>query len=130
MVLTPGIGNHWSGLHRAARGPSLSRVPLSVFAIDLLRRAVGAPIRFVGFLDHHSAELRQYLSAADVAVVPSRYEPFGYVALEALAMSLPVIASRTGGLAQTITDDVGLLIPPGNASALAFALGTAHDEPL
>jgi glycosyltransferase involved in cell wall biosynthesis len=102
----------------------------SVYAIDLLRRAVGAPIRFVGFLDHHSVELRQYLSAADVAVVPSRHEPFGYVALDALAMSLPVIASRTGGLAQTITDDVGLLVPPGNVSALALAMGTAHDEPL
>ena len=102
----------------------------SVYAIDLLRRAVGAPIRFVGFLDHHSTELRQYLSAADVAVVPSRCEPFGYVALEALAMSLPVIASRTGGLAHTINDDVGLLVPPGDATALASALSTAHDEPM
>jgi glycosyltransferase involved in cell wall biosynthesis len=116
------IGSH--GGHYSARERP------SVYAIDLLRRAVGAPIRFVGFLDHHSAELRQYLSAADVAVVPSRHEPFGYVALEALAMSLPVIASRTGGLAQTITDDVGLLVPPGDACALAFAMGTAHDEPM
>jgi glycosyltransferase involved in cell wall biosynthesis len=116
------IGSH-GGHYSARESPS-------VYAIDLLRRAVGAPIRFVGFLEHHSTELRQYLSAADVAVVPSRYEPFGYVALEALAMSLPVIASRTGGLAQTITDDVGLLVPPGDASALAFAMGTAHDEPL
>ena len=116
------IGSH--GGHYSARERP------SVYAIDLLRRAVGAPIRFVGFLHHHSTELRQYLAAADVAVVPSRHEPFGYVALEALAMSLPVIASRTGGLAQTITDDVGLLVAPGDASALAFAMGTAHDEPM
>lgn len=115
------IGSH-GGHYKARERPS-------VYAIDLVRRAVGAPIRFVGFLEHHSAELRQYLSAADVAVVPSRHEPFGYVALEALAMSVPVIASRTGGLAQTINDDVGVLVPPGNASALAVALAMAHDEP-
>jgi glycosyltransferase involved in cell wall biosynthesis len=41
-----------------------------------------------------------------------------------------VIASRTGGLAQTINDDVGALVPPGDASALAFAMGAAHDEPM
>jgi len=113
-----------AGGHYSARGRP------SAYAIDLFRRAEGAPIQFVGFLDHHSTELRQYLSAADVAVVPSRQEPFGYVALEALAMSLPVIASRTGGLAQTINEEVGMLVPPGDVSALARAIRTVHDEPM
>jgi len=51
------------------------------------------------------------------------------VALEAMAMSLPVIASRTGGLAQTITDDVGVLVEPGDVSALADAIRGAYDDP-
>ena len=118
IVIGP-AGGHYSARERP-----------SAHAIDLFRRAAGAPIRFVGFLDHHSTELRQYLSAADVAVIPSRQEPFGYVALEALAMSLPVIASRTGGLAQTINEEVGLLVPPGDAPALARAIRTVHDEPM
>jgi len=101
----------------------------SAYSIELIRRAVGSPTRFVGFLEHRSVQLRQYLSAADVAIVPSRHEPFGYIALEALAMSLPVIASRTGGLAQTVTGDVGLLVEPGDSAALANAICTAHDEP-
>jgi len=109
------------GHYKAAEQPS-------AYAVELLRLAVGTPTRFVGFLDHDSIQLRQYLSAADVAIVPSRHEPFGYAALEALAMSLPVIASRTGGLAQTVSEDVGLLVEPGDAAALASAICTAHDD--
>lgn len=101
----------------------------SEYAVELIRLAVGTPIRFVGFLEHDSIQLRQYLSAADVAIAPSRHEPFGYVALEALAMSLPVIASRTGGLAQTVSEDVGLLVEPGDAAALAAAICSLHDDP-
>ena len=101
----------------------------SAYSIELLRMTVGTPVRFVGFLEHNSQHLRRYLSAADVAIVPSRHEPFGYVALEALAMSLPVIASRTGGLAQTVTDDVGMLVEPGDVSALADAIRSVYDDP-
>jgi glycosyltransferase involved in cell wall biosynthesis len=106
-----------------------ARGPASPYAADVMRRAQGAPVQFVGFLANESSELRQYLSASDVAVVPSRHEPFGYVALEALAMSAPVIASRTGGLSQTITDEVGYLVPPDDVAALADAIRSAHDDP-
>jgi glycosyltransferase involved in cell wall biosynthesis len=102
----------------------------SAYAADVMRRAHGTPVQFVGFLSNRSEQLRQYLSACDVAVVPSRQEPFGYVALEALAMSLPVIASRSGGLAQTVTDDVGVLVPAGDAAALAAAIRRAYEDPL
>ena len=44
-------------------------------------------------------------------------------------MSLPVIASRTGGLAQTVTDDVGMLVEPGDVSALADAIRSVYDNP-
>lgn len=102
----------------------------SAYATDVMRRARGAPIQFVGFVSNQSEEHLQYLSACDVAVIPSRHEPFGYVALEALAMSVPIIASRTGGLAQTVTEDVGLLVPPGDGPALAAAIRTAYEDPM
>jgi glycosyltransferase involved in cell wall biosynthesis len=101
----------------------------SPYATDVMRCAQGVPVQFVGFLSNKSEQLRRYLSACDVAVVPSRHEPFGYVALEALAMSVPVIASRTGGLGQTVTDDVGLLVPPEDIPALAAAIRTVYENP-
>lgn len=61
---------------------------------------------------------------ADVVVVPSRLpEPFGCVAVEAMAFSRPVIASGHGGLVEIVQDgETGLLFPPGDAVALANAL--------
>jgi D-inositol-3-phosphate glycosyltransferase len=57
--------------------------------------------------------------------VPSRYESFGLVAVEALACGAPVVASRAGGLKFTIDEGVGgLLVPPQSAPALADALRT------
>ena len=58
-----------------------------------------------------------------------RVEPFGNVALEALAMSVPVIAARTGGLAEIVSEDVGVLVPPNDAEALAAAIRDAMAQP-
>ncbi|MCH7737362.1 MAG: glycosyltransferase [Chloroflexi bacterium] len=57
-------------------------------------------IDFVGQVDH--TELPLYYNAADVCVVPSYYESFGLVALEAMACGTPVVASRVGGLSTII----------------------------
>lgn len=67
-------------------------------------------IRFLGPMPHD--ELPWLYSAADVCVVPSYYESFGLVAVEAMACATPVVASRVGGLAETVVDGVtGYLIP-------------------
>lgn len=67
--------------------------------------------------------LPDYYAAATVCAVPSRYESFGLVAVEAMACGLPVVASRAGGLGFTVEEEVsGLLVPVGNATALANAL--------
>lgn len=67
--------------------------------------------------------LPDYYAAATVAAVPSRYESFGLVAVEAMACGLPVVASRAGGLKFTVDDGVsGLLVPPSNPRALADGL--------
>ena len=65
-----------------------------------------------------------WLRAADVVVVPSdRPEPFGLVAIEALARARPVLASAGGGLLDIVTPDVdGWLYPPGDVAALAAVL--------
>ena len=76
------------------------------------------------FIEHiPQQQLSAYYAAADVCVAPSSYEPFGIVAIEAMAAGTPVIASYVGKLQHTIVHgETGLLIPPGNPEALAYAL--------
>ena len=88
-----------------------------------IRRGVDAlglrdVVSFVGAQPQE--RLRDYYVAADVTVLPSYYESFGMVALEAMACGSPVIGSRVGGLATTVRDGVtGFLVPDGDAEALA-----------
>ncbi len=78
-------------------------------------------VQFVGAIQ--PAGLARYYSAADVTVIPSYYETFGLVALEALACASPVVASRTGGLACTVQDGKnGLLVNPGDVPGLVDAI--------
>lgn len=66
-------------------------------------------IHFIDAVAHD--ELPHYYNAADVCVVPSYYESFGLVAVEAMACGVPVIASRVGGLKDTVKDgQTGYLI--------------------
>ncbi|MEH2389879.1 MAG: glycosyltransferase family 1 protein [Nostoc sp.] len=67
--------------------------------------------------------LPTYYAAADVCVVPSHYEPFGLVAIEAMASSTPVVASDVGGLQFTVVDEeTGLLASPQDVDAFASAI--------
>ncbi|PMB49072.1 glycoside hydrolase [Fischerella thermalis CCMEE 5201] len=67
--------------------------------------------------------LPSYYAAADVCVVPSHYEPFGLVAIEAMASNTPVIASDVGGLQFTVvSEETGLLAPPQDEDAFAVAI--------
>jgi len=76
--------------------------------------------------------LPYYYSAAETVVVPSFYESFGMVALEAMACGTPVVASQVGGLAFLVQDGVtGYVVPDGDAEALSQRLLTLyHDSPL
>jgi glycosyltransferase involved in cell wall biosynthesis len=72
-----------------------------------------------------------WLEAADVVVVPSRDEPLGLAAVEALACGVPVVASAVGGLADVVVDGQnGLLVPPGDSAAIVAALDRLGDEGL
>jgi D-inositol-3-phosphate glycosyltransferase len=78
----------------------------------------------VTFLGSRSQDtLPYYYSAAEVVVVPSHYESFGLVALEAMACGVPVVASETGGLVYLVKDgETGFHVPAGDAAALAQRL--------
>jgi D-inositol-3-phosphate glycosyltransferase len=89
---------------------------------DVRRRAaalgLGDAVTFVGAQPQE--RLRDWYVAADVTVLPSYYESFGMVALEAMACGSPVVASRVGGLQSTVRDGLtGLLVPEGDPCALA-----------
>jgi D-inositol-3-phosphate glycosyltransferase len=80
--------------------------------------------RRVHFLGAQPQErLRLFYAAADATVMPSYYESFGMVALEAMACGSPVVASRVGGLTTTVQDGLtGHLVPDGDPAALAECL--------
>jgi D-inositol-3-phosphate glycosyltransferase len=80
--------------------------------LQRMARGLGVDHRLL-FLDAvPQKELPLYYSAADVCVVPSFYETFGLVALEALACGTPVIAAKVGGLQHTVSDGkTGYLVP-------------------
>lgn len=82
---------------------------------------VATQVVFTGFL---SSEQRNLLYRhADVAVFPSHYEPFGIVALEAMATRTPLIVGDVGGLSEIVTHGInGLKITPGNEEQLAKAI--------
>jgi len=63
-------------------------------------------------------------------VLPSRYEPFGIVALETAAAGAPLVASTAGGLGEVVVDgETGLSFAPGDVTALASAVGAVLDDP-
>jgi D-inositol-3-phosphate glycosyltransferase len=98
--------------------------------LDALRHELGIEDR-VSFLGAQPQELLpSYFAAADVVAVPSHYESFGMVALEALASGAAVVAANVGGLALTIEDGrSGLLFPPDDHAALAAQIEQLIERP-
>jgi len=84
-------------------------------------------VTFLGAKDQD--RLQYYYSAAEVVVMPSHYESFGMVALEAMACGTPVIASEVGGLAFLVQDgETGFHVEDQNAPALAGKLSLLLDD--
>lgn len=84
---------------------------------DAASLGISKNVVFTGYLDDYM--VRSLLKAADVVVVPSLYEPFGIVAIEAMAAKTPVVVSDIDGLSELISDGEGIKVPPNNSERLA-----------
>lgn len=104
------------------RGRDLSRlVVVSADPEAAAARSLGVEVHTD--LSPNSARLRDLYAGSDVFVMPSRSEPFGIAAVEALASGLPVVATAQGGLTDIVEDGVnGRLVRPGDGRDLACAL--------
>ncbi len=90
-----------------------------------LSEELAVPIRFVGGLDDVSSAL----DAASALVVPSRWEAWPYVALEAMQHGRAIVASNVDGLPEIVADGTtGILVPPDDPVALAHALDRLADD--
>ncbi|MGH7301971.1 MAG: glycosyltransferase family 4 protein [Candidatus Rokuibacteriota bacterium] len=97
-------------------------------AYQALAARLGIAERVVWLGARHDPE--RWYAAADIVVLPSRYEPFGNVHLEALAAGVPVVASARAGGAEVIADGInGAVVEPTDARAITSALERFRDRP-
>lgn len=86
-------------------------------------KGIGGLVTFIGQVSQE--KIKYYFNASNICVVPSYYEPFGIVPLEAMSCEVPVIASSVGGLQYSVKDEkTGLLTPPRASNILAEKLNT------
>ncbi|MBO0677327.1 glycosyltransferase family 4 protein [Mycolicibacterium sp. S2-37] len=92
------------------------------------RYKVRRAVTFAGHLGHD--DLVGALHRADAAVLPSHYEPFGIVALEAAATGTPLVTADVGGLGEAVIDgQTGLSFPARDVAEIAAAVRTVLDDP-
>lgn len=104
-------------LHYKVAGNGPEREKLRELAVAL---GLQEEIEFVGFV----SDVAAFLASIDLFVLPSLFEGLGVAALEAMAAGKPVIATEVGGLSELVEDRrTGLVVPPGDAHALARAIG-------
>jgi glycogen(starch) synthase len=85
-------------------------------------------VLMLGHLPDHT--LAAVLTAVRAVVLPSRYEPFGMVALETAAAGAPLVASTAGGLGEVVLDGItGVSFAPGDVPGIAAAVCTVLDDP-
>jgi glycosyltransferase involved in cell wall biosynthesis len=83
-------------------------------------------VTFTGWVN----EAHRLMPACEVVVMPSRWEGFGLVALEAMSAARPLIASRVSALPEIVADgQTGILVPPEDPSALADAIQSLLSDP-
>ncbi len=119
-VLHEQVPDHTHNLHLAIIGGDVQQQDTEMARLHDLREELGLR-DVVAFLGARSQDtLHYYYSAAETVIVPSHYESFGMVALEAMACGTPVVASEVGGLAYLVKDGVtGFHVPDGEPEELA-----------
>jgi len=136
--LVPEKGTHVLLEALALLPPSLAQVRLRIAGdgpdranLESLARnlGIGGRVEFLGHLSRE--EMERCLTGATVQVVPSIWaEPFGLVAIEAMARGTPVVVSGAGALRELVEEGrTGYLVPPGDARALAGRLAEVLAHP-
>jgi D-inositol-3-phosphate glycosyltransferase len=113
-----------------APGAGAEQVNSELARLERLRSELGIEdlVTFLGAKDQDT--LTYYYSAAETVVMPSHYESFGMVALEAMACGTPVVASKVGGLAFSVQDgQTGFLVPEREAEPLADKIRLLLKDP-
>ena len=106
-------------LHLGGSGPQTPE--LMQLASQL---GIAEQVKFLGMLSRD--QVRDTMADADAFVLSSQVETFGVVLIEALAMGLPLVATRCGGPEDIVTPANGLLVEPGKVESLAAAMGHIH----
>ncbi|MBN1221425.1 MAG: glycosyltransferase family 4 protein [Anaerolineae bacterium] len=100
----------------AGRGPEANNLKRQAYHLGVADR-----VDFVGFISDEQRD--EYYQTASCAVFPSLYEPFGIVALEAMALGCPVVVSEVGGLSEIVKhEETGVTIYPDNADSVAWGV--------
>lgn len=104
-------------------GEGASEESLKVFAKT---QGVAHRVHFLGF----RRNIYDYIAHSDALIMPSLHEGLPYTLLEAMALGIPIIASRVGGLEEVLEDGAtALLVPTGDCAALAHAITRLHADP-
>jgi glycosyltransferase involved in cell wall biosynthesis len=114
----------WQGRDPCPRLAIAGEGPLAG-ALASQARAAGVPARFLG----RRSDVPALMAAADVVVVPSLWDGQPLVVQEALRSGRPLVASRAGGIPDLTGEDGALLVPAGDAGALAGAVLSVLDDP-
>jgi glycosyltransferase involved in cell wall biosynthesis len=110
-------------IHYRIAGDGPLRAALEV---EVERAGLRDEVSFVGFVDDPAL----FLAGVDLVAMPSLFEGLGVAVLEAMAASRAVVATRVGGLAESVIDGVtGLLVPPRDAAAMASAIAKLIRSP-
>jgi len=103
--------------------------PVTAAGLQALAEKLGLTDRIAWLGELESADLNAAYQQADIFVLPSFHEGYGMVLAEALARGLPIVSTTAGAIPDTVPAAAGLLVPPGDETALAEALARVIDEP-
>ncbi len=119
------VCRHFPTARLTVAGDGTQRPALESLAIEL---GLTAAVRFMGWVAPD--DVPQLINEHTVVVMPSRYEPFGLVALQAAQMCRPLVASRIAGLSEVVRDgDTGLLCDANDPDAFAAAINVLLRQP-
>ena len=120
-----GISQYFPEARLVLAGVGAYQAELQRVAVDA---GVDGRVHFAGFIS--DSERNHLYAVADMAVFPSLYEPFGIVALEAMALRCPVVVSDTGGLREVVDlHRTGLLVEPDSVASLVWGMRHILEHP-